>query len=46
MKEEEMLRIAELLKRAIVDNEQPDSIKKDVAKLSAEFQNVQYCFTE
>jgi glycine hydroxymethyltransferase len=46
MKKKEMLRIAELLKRAIIDGEQPDRIKKDVAKLSSEFQKVEYCFTE
>jgi glycine hydroxymethyltransferase len=44
MKEPEMLKIAELLKRTIMDGENPQSIKKDVAKLSAEHQNVEYCF--
>jgi glycine hydroxymethyltransferase len=44
MKEEEMLRIAELIKRAVVDEEKPEEIKKDVAKLSAEFQTIEYCF--
>jgi glycine hydroxymethyltransferase len=44
MKEPEMLKIAELLKRTIIDKENPQSIKKDVAKLSAEFQKVEYCF--
>jgi glycine hydroxymethyltransferase len=44
MKEKEMLRIAELLKRTIIDQEEADSIKKDVAKLSGEFQKVLYCF--
>lgn len=44
MKEPEMLKIAELLKRTIIDKESPQSIKKDVAKLSAEFQKVEYCF--
>jgi len=46
MKEEEMLRIAELLKRTLVDNEEPEKVKTDVAKLSAEFQKIQYCFAE
>jgi glycine hydroxymethyltransferase len=46
MKDKEMLKIAELLKRTIVDEEQPDKIKKDVAKLSTEFQKVEYCFPE
>jgi glycine hydroxymethyltransferase len=44
MKEEEMLNIAELIKRAVVDGEQPEKIKKDVAKLCGEFQKVEYCF--
>jgi len=44
MKENEMLRIAELIKRTIVDKENPEKIKREVAKLSAEYQNVEYCF--
>jgi glycine hydroxymethyltransferase len=44
MKEPEMLKIAELIKRTIIDNEKPDTIKKSVAKLAAEFQKAQYCF--
>ena len=44
MKEEEMLKIAELIKRTVVDGEQPEEIKKDVAKLCAEYQKVEYCF--
>ncbi len=44
MKETEMLKIAELIKRTIIDRENPETIKKDVAKLAAEFQKVQYCF--
>jgi len=46
MKEEEMLKIAELIKRTVVDGEQPEKIKKDVAKLCGEFQKVEYCFEE
>jgi glycine hydroxymethyltransferase len=46
MKETEMLRIAELFKRTIVDRERPEIIKKDVAMLSGEFQKAQYCFEE
>jgi glycine/serine hydroxymethyltransferase len=45
MKEPEMLRIAELLKRAVVDAEKPASVSKDVARLSTEFQQIEYCFT-
>jgi glycine hydroxymethyltransferase len=44
MKEAEMLKIAELVKRTIIDKENPDAIKKNVAKLAAEFQKAQYCF--
>jgi glycine hydroxymethyltransferase len=44
MKEEEMLKIAELIKRTVVDAEQPQQIKKDVAKLCADFQRIEYCF--
>jgi glycine hydroxymethyltransferase len=44
MKEAEMLRIAELLKRAVINGEKPESVKRDVEKLSSEFQKVEYCF--
>jgi len=44
MREEEMLKIAELIKRAVIDGEQPENIRKDVAKLCGEFQKVEYCF--
>jgi glycine hydroxymethyltransferase len=44
MKEDEMMKIAELIKRTIVDEEQPEKIKKDVAKFCAEFQKLEYCF--
>ena len=46
MKETEMLRIAELIKRTVIDKENSETIKKDVAKLAAEFQKVQYCFEQ
>lgn len=44
MKETEMLRIAELIKRTVMDNEQPENVKKDVARLCADFQKIEYCF--
>ena len=44
MKEAEMSKIAEPIKRTIVDKENPETIKKDVAKVAADFQRVQYCF--
>jgi len=44
MKEQEMQKIAELIKRTVVDKEKPEKIKKDVSKLCTEFQKTQYCF--
>ena len=46
MKENEMLRIAEFLKRLVVDEERPDMVRKEVARLSSEFQKIEYCFAE
>ncbi|MCK4434239.1 hypothetical protein KAU92_02020, partial [Candidatus Bathyarchaeota archaeon] len=44
MKEREMLRIAELIKKTACDEENPENIKKEVAQLCADFQKVGYCF--
>jgi glycine hydroxymethyltransferase len=44
MKEAEMLEIAGLIKRIIIDVENPETVKKDVAKLTSEFQKADYCF--
>jgi glycine hydroxymethyltransferase len=44
MKEAEMLKIAELIKRTLLDDESPEKVSKEVARLSAEFQKVEYCF--
>ncbi len=44
MKEEEMAKIAELIKSAVMDGENPEKIKRKVAKLCSEFQTVEYCF--
>jgi glycine hydroxymethyltransferase len=46
MKEKEMLKIAELLKRAVIDGENSGKIKREVAKLCNEFQNIEYCFNK
>jgi len=46
MKEKEMLKIAELIRKTVVDGEQPEKVKRDTAKLCAEFQKVEYCFKE
>jgi len=44
MKEKEMLKIAELIKRTVLDGENPDNIRKDVVKLCNEFEKIGYCF--
>ncbi len=44
MKQTEMEKIAELIKRTITDNENPENIKKEVATLNHHFQKTQYCF--
>ncbi len=44
MKEEEMQRIASLIKRVVVDDEDPNSVKGDVMKFVKEFQEIEYCF--
>jgi glycine hydroxymethyltransferase len=46
MKEADMLRIAELFRRVIVEEEKPETVKNDVAKLCSEFQKVEYCFDQ
>ena len=44
MKEEEMQRIALFIKRAVVDDEDPNRVKEDVMKFVKEFQEIEYCF--
>jgi glycine hydroxymethyltransferase len=44
MKQAEMRKIAEFIKRVIKDGEQPSKIKPEVAKFVGEFQEIQYCF--
>jgi len=44
MKEDEMQRIALFIKRVIVDDEDPNSVKGDVTKFVKEFQEIKYCF--
>lgn len=44
MKEGEMLKIAELIKRTVLDEEDPDNIRSEVAELCAEFQKIEFCF--
>jgi len=44
MKEEEMQKIAELVKRVIVDKESANLVKKDAVKLAKEFQEIKFTF--
>jgi glycine hydroxymethyltransferase len=44
MREGEMAKIAELIKRTVLDGENPEKIKGEVARLCSEFQDIQYCF--
>jgi len=44
MRENEMHRIAELIKRVIIDGEESRQVKEDAMKLTEEFQGVEYCF--
>ncbi|MEM2439769.1 MAG: hypothetical protein QW493_00940 [Candidatus Bathyarchaeia archaeon] len=44
MKEDEMTEIAELIKRVVLDGENPDTVRRDVVKLCSEFRNIEYCF--
>ncbi len=46
MKEKQMLRVADLLKRVIVDEAQPSTVKNEVAKLNDEFCTIEYCFAK
>jgi glycine hydroxymethyltransferase len=44
MKEDEMHRIADLVRKIVVDNEQPYLVKKEVVKLVNEFQEIKFTF--
>ncbi len=44
MKEGDMGRIAEFMKRVVIDNEPPLKVKTDTTKFMTEFQKVVYCF--
>jgi glycine hydroxymethyltransferase len=44
MKGEEMQRIALFIKRVVVDDEDPNSVKGDVMKFVKEFRGIKYCF--
>lgn len=44
MKEAEMSEIAEFIKRVIIDKENPEKVKEEVAAFRRDFQKVHYCF--
>jgi glycine hydroxymethyltransferase len=44
MRKEEMQRIANLMGRALKDEEKVDEIKRDVVKFMKDFQEIHYCF--
>ncbi|HEC95385.1 MAG TPA: hypothetical protein ENI45_05430 [Thermoplasmatales archaeon] len=46
MKEEEMEKVAEFMKRVLIDKESAGKIRKEVAEFRKGFQNVHYCFHE
>ncbi len=44
MREGEMEKIAEFIKRLLIDKEEAEKIKKEVTRFIREFQRVEYCF--
>jgi len=44
MKEKEMVEVAELIKRIVIDKQDPKKIKADVTEFRKAFQKVHYCF--
>jgi len=44
MKESEMKEIGELIKRVMVDKEEPEKVKSDVVELRGNFTKIHYCF--
>jgi glycine hydroxymethyltransferase len=44
MREQEMMKIAEYIKRIVMDNEDVEKVKHDVERLLQDFQRVHYCF--
>ena len=39
-----MVEIAELMKRVVIDKEDPKKVRKDVSSMKSKFQTVHYCF--
>ncbi|MFP4232761.1 MAG: serine hydroxymethyltransferase [Candidatus Aenigmatarchaeota archaeon] len=46
MKEGHMDEVAELIKRVVVDKEEPAKVRENVKKLRKDFQGIHYCFEE
>ena len=44
MKEKEMLKVAEFIKRVVKDDEKPEKVKLEVTRFMTEFQKTKYCF--
>lgn len=44
MKEQDMLKIAELMKTMIVDSEDSQRVEKNIIRLTKDFQETEYCF--
>lgn len=44
MKQKEMLKVAEFIKRVLKDKEKPQRIKKEIERFMSEFQEVEFCF--
>jgi glycine hydroxymethyltransferase len=44
MRESEMEKIAEFIKRCLIDEEEAEKIKKEVTRFIRDFQQVEYCF--
>jgi len=44
MKEAEMEKIAEFIKRVLVDGEKPEKVREEVAKFAGDYQKIHYCF--
>jgi glycine hydroxymethyltransferase len=44
MKENEMVEVAELIKRIVIDKQDPKKVNADVVEFRKDFQNVHYCF--
>jgi len=44
MKENQMVEVAELIKRIVIDKQDPKKVKPDVVEFRKDFQKVHYCF--